>query len=222
MKRDSDLNQQDYVIVRIWLSEKMGGANVGHVSLETPKVYMSLWPGGRGSNKLITAIFENRPAHFMRKYSEDYEAEGRAPEQVVTLYSLYTERMERKFNQLYKKYRSWTVLGSQVLLNLRNSQSCSGLAYEVLLAGGITRMLYRKNDSFWGKSIIRLPEIMCTHIGENFYIPVVSPDDICRIVNCAKNNELSLYSHVISSWRQEEKSDSENENNEDDEKCICM
>ncbi len=86
------LKNENQVIVSIWTSEEnkaIKGCNVGHISIQMPTEYISLWPGPREEtvsaselNKLQLAIrpitnnFEQRPPNFKAGYRDDAVAEA--------------------------------------------------------------------------------------------------------------------------------------------------
>lgn len=135
---------ENRVMVRVWRTYGLLGS-VGHVSIETPNRYISLWPkhNSRKGNKL-KQTFEERDSHFRNGYDSDKnEEDGRVPEFVVCLYGLNIVAMEAKFDLLRQETESWTLLGRNRLINRKNSNSCSGLAHDLLIAGGIAEFMFR-------------------------------------------------------------------------------
>ncbi len=62
-------------IVRVWAGQFNGGENVGHVSLQTARDYISFWPGDGDA-----------PGEFLQNFQEDLDAEdSRQPEHVLCL-----------------------------------------------------------------------------------------------------------------------------------------
>lgn len=86
------LRKEDQVIVNIWSSEdnkSLPGLNVGHVAIETPARYISLWPGARpprGARSSIAPIakiqsdldsyFKSRPPSWKANYLDDCVSEA--------------------------------------------------------------------------------------------------------------------------------------------------
>ncbi len=113
--------------------------NVGHVSLETPQIYASLWPENLTIvNKLATqdAMVESSP--FI-----DEKSEGRPADVKVDLSSLDFNRMEEELN-LFLKTRKYHVAGSSIIFPLHKAENCSSLAYRLVKAGGIQRLVPKK------------------------------------------------------------------------------
>lgn len=72
------IRQDNYVIVNIWRDQEHGGHNVGHVSLQMPDAYLSLWPSprqGRSPGK-VAKYFEIREPKFHLDYETDMAFEG--------------------------------------------------------------------------------------------------------------------------------------------------
>jgi len=88
----NSLRQKDRVIINIWSSEdnkSVPGANVGHVAMQTPDRYISLWPGSRdlrrntGKSRFISLLHESwgryftvRPSNWKPSYLEDCISEA--------------------------------------------------------------------------------------------------------------------------------------------------
>lgn len=86
------LREEDRVIINIWSSKEnkaVPGVNVGHVSIETPTRYISLWPGPHGERaersgiKLVAAVqrsydhyFNVRPSKWKNSYLDDCVSEA--------------------------------------------------------------------------------------------------------------------------------------------------
>jgi len=136
------------VIVRIWTSlgnPKYPGKNVGHVSVQTPNIYVSLWPmqateDGFPSAKTVEGWGVTAPisSEFVVDYEKDKTYEGRPPEVIYCFYTLDTAAIEYEFADLKERLKGWALFGHLVS---KNAQSCASLAYQVLLAGGIKRLL---------------------------------------------------------------------------------
>jgi hypothetical protein len=129
-------------MICIWVSRKPG-VEAGHISIQTPKSYISLWPDGVESRKLIKTIFGLERADYKKVYEDDIVSMERKPEIIVCLYSLNVYKMEEEFEKIKLSIHRWALLGKHILLNLRKGQSCSGLAYDILSSGGIDDLMYR-------------------------------------------------------------------------------
>lgn len=70
-----DYVDTDRLIVNIWTSAKnknIPGINVGHMSIQTPYMYISLWPAHPSSApSKISKLFEVRSPKFMQDYTTD-------------------------------------------------------------------------------------------------------------------------------------------------------
>lgn len=161
--------KKNRVIVRIWSSILTGGENVGHISIETPNCYMSLWPDDERKNPelpkgqknfgVISAINKQ----FMFNANEDIAAErGRPPEKLLCFYSLNIEAIEARFKGITTdpEFRGWTLIGNNLLLNKGNAHSCASLAYTLLKAGGIYELISCLNSWYSGLSSSATPDAL--------------------------------------------------------------
>lgn len=130
------LSKKNRVIIRIWNSGINGGENVGHVSIETPNEYISLWPQGHPAGK-IKRFFETREHGFIPHVEMDNQLELRTPEITVCLYGLDVDKIEKKFIWFKENIEGWTLFGGNRLLNNSSAKSCSSLALDVLKEGGL-------------------------------------------------------------------------------------
>lgn len=138
------LNNEQCVIVRVWTSKDnldFPGNSVGHVSIETPTQYMSLWPVGftdEQNEKYYESIgikeknlengmqylkqtylkyFMEREPNWKSDYQEDYKAEkNTAPQVVICFYSLDPDMIENEFSKLKKETEGWRLIGSNLLI----------------------------------------------------------------------------------------------------------
>ncbi len=149
------LDAGNWIKVHIWtaaISAKISlitRSNVGHVSVETPNFYASIWPnwqaqsGNRRNNGIKTPV----PAYETRTYQDDCSGEGKEPETYV-FRSLDGEKISDE-NKLMR--REWTLKGNKFPTG---AESCSSASYRLLKAGGINKLSwhcawldYRK--TFW-------------------------------------------------------------------------
>jgi hypothetical protein len=111
------LSQSNRVIVRVWTN------NVGHISIETPREYMSLWPvpfteeeirryrdAGTLDRKWLHLFMERAP-DFHQNYEEDATAEGVPPEFTICFYALEIKAMEARFRELSTSTEGWRLIG---------------------------------------------------------------------------------------------------------------
>ncbi len=176
--------EKQRVIIRVWTSSynktTPGTGDVGHISLEVENPhdgitnYMSLWPEGEPHKNPLIALFENRPSSFHTSYAEDKRAESnKNPQVVLCLYSLNTKAMVNKFKKMQAKTKHWTLFGDNILLCKGDKHSCASLAYKILEAGGIYRLISNAYSSAYSSAI--------------------SPDRLVHAVKEAKRKELDKH-----------------------------
>jgi len=129
------LFEQKRVIVRIWTSSvnrSYPGDNVGHVSIQTPNQYISLWPKEALSTK------GSAPPKLPESFIEDVRLENdRRPELTFCFYSLDRHAIDKSFTVFKNSSDS-----SYSLLGIRtNSTNCAQLALKLLIAGGVGRLI---------------------------------------------------------------------------------
>lgn len=165
-------NKSDnWVIVRVWLPKNGKGqfvtaheasqdtsstARIGHVSLQTKDTYASLWPDWEDAKKGGTfgALLGKAQGVLMPDPEADYLNEGKvAPDVIVVLYTLNIPKINAEFKKLYDSgtLKNWSLLGrnSFNVFNNGAGQSCSGLIYDLLNAGGIGNMVNWDTISRW-------------------------------------------------------------------------
>lgn len=195
----------DKVIVRIWtsgLNWDRPGENVGHVSLEIyqaeteESTYVSLWP--RSGDRRAC----------WHSYPEDRNEEGRNPEYLLVFYQLNILNMLAKYDEEKSSIEQWCLFGNNRVLGEANAESCSGVAYSILKAGGIEGLLERSDHyqscrvsgtdyshSFYGESKssnkARRTEDYTFYYG-------VPPDQLGDRLIRAKQAELRMYPETVS------------------------
>ncbi|CAM4451946.1 MAG: hypothetical protein LEGION0398_MBIBDBAK_00763 [Legionellaceae bacterium] len=138
------------VTVRIWTSGvnmRNEGHSVGHVSVETPREYMSLWPkqaqflGDTCAKEEGKGIFE--PISYETpNLKTDERYEGREPEAVYEFYTLDPDAIEAEFDSIKKTLKGWSLFAV-----CENGESCASLAYRLLQAGGIESLISKTKQS---------------------------------------------------------------------------
>ncbi len=124
--------ESNQVIVRVWTSrenKRFPGHNVGHVSIETPSSYMSLWPVPFTLEQVADyrtekVLEQNYDKYYMERdpdwkagYQDDYKAEGdQEPQVIICLYSLDIDDIESAFGRLQDDTKAWRLVGSNMLL----------------------------------------------------------------------------------------------------------
>lgn len=178
------VTEDNRVVIRVWpsnLKEVATGKvsikerEVGHVSIETPNCYMSLWP--QGVEGKIRQYVSTYPASFHESYVKDIKVETdnspyaskqdlptslSLPSTIVCLYSLDVEAMEARFRDIVSVLKGWTLMGNQFLVNKGNAHSCASLAYTLLQAGGIYKLVSRSSSSHKGLSVSASPAGLAT------------------------------------------------------------
>ena len=137
-------------IVRIWHSSTRLGdkapyviknnelvrvESVGHVSIEIKSgleqlAYFSLWPC-----KVPKFFLKTVDAVKLQNPMKDEYAEDRQADSEIMLYSLNTQAMLSAGQAMMKQIKYWSLPGRNIFFDEANS--CSGLAYAILCAGGI-------------------------------------------------------------------------------------
>lgn len=165
-------NRNNRVIIRIWASKRNRGENVGHISIQTPNRYMSLWPNNKDQG--LGVLLPIQP-EFKVNADADIEEEGRVPEKLYCLYSLDVTAMEAQFDVIKsnQSFKGWVLIGDNLLLNKGNAHSCSSLAYKVLLAGDIYSLL--------------------SHGYSSNFSSITSPDLLDAALSKAKQTEFASY-----------------------------
>ncbi len=121
-----------------YLKKGIQSSNLVHVSLETKELYASLWPEG------ITLFNKYKPQQGSANSSNpalDEQSEGRPPDYLVDLHTLDVENIEKKLDEYLKFGSPYHVFGSNRFLKNLRANSCSGLAYDLLISGGIKNLL---------------------------------------------------------------------------------
>lgn len=161
--------KDNWTIVRIWLPRRINGEfcvahsaeNVGHTSLETKEIYASFWPDWEAEtmkkntgNGYINALLGTAKGACNGSLDRDIKGEAmenlnekeRQPDVVVILYSLNVEKINKSFMNFQESKVSdrWSLGGRNMFNKFNNDagQSCSGLVYDLLEAGGIFKLDY--------------------------------------------------------------------------------
>lgn len=110
-------------------------ANIGHVSLETKDFYASLWP------ERLT-IFNKYKAQdaLISDIETDLASEGRPPDHLVDLKTLNLADMQKELDRFVQN-NQYHLIGGNTVLNANNAASCSSLAHDLLVAGGIRKLV---------------------------------------------------------------------------------
>lgn len=192
----ADLTEDNKIIINVWLPRVNGQIvsaenfikshmkgrldgnqrnAVGHVSMQTSNHYVSWWPGDS-----IVGAFHIVPASNSN-FATDCEQEKGKPDCTIVLYSLNSAEVESAFSDVKNtKKLGYVLAGEKAATRLANlgseakGQSCCGLAYDLLMAGGLSEL------TSWFKDW-------------NAKYGWVTPDNFCDLVKRAKDNELYRY-----------------------------
>lgn len=111
---------------------------IGHVSIETPNQYASWWPAPDANRVKIFNVVKAANSTYADDCSPG--GEGTVPDLRICLYSLDVQAIEDCFEHVENSDYGYVLAGDKKtvrLFNTEKGQSCCGLAYELLAAGGI-------------------------------------------------------------------------------------
>lgn len=168
-------DENNRVIIRVWTSgynKVLKGEDVGHVSIEIPALhqngrpaYYSLWPDliarqWTGYLQPVQGFYvrgyqrpsDVQPVQGNRMAEYDLDLEGRRPELTVCLYCLDIYKMQQEFERMQKEVKGWVLVGRNLFALNNNARSCSSLARDILIAGGINEFLNSSNRSKWSSA----------------------------------------------------------------------
>ncbi len=146
-------------------------ANIGHVSLETRDFYASLWP------EQLTVLNKHKIQDGVSSDLEaDLASEGRAPDHLVDMETLNLTNMLIELEK-FESQNKYHLVGGNKVFNANNAASCSSLAYSLLIAGGI-RKLVSPNFSIRDKIL-------------------VTPNNLADMILEAKEKEVFLQREMI-------------------------
>jgi hypothetical protein len=194
-KETPQLTPASRVIINIWLPKINGRGStttefikalqnnqtdpctsrIGHVSLETPNKYASWWPDPRNDEQV--GVF-NVVGAQNSDYATDCSSEGGQPDLRICLYSLKIGDIEDCFANIENDPSYGYVLaGDKIVTRLFNNekgQSCCGLAYEILAAGGLLKLgsIHMDLKSKW---------------------VIVTPANFAELVKNSKQKEWGIY-----------------------------
>lgn len=169
-------------VIKSFLSHKKKGAraNIGHVSVETHEIYSSLWPEEFSyDNK-----YKPQPGQANNSTpAKDENAENRSPDYVIDLYTLDVDNINKKFYEYLETgaaYR-YHIIGSNYFFNHYGANSCCGLAYDLLVSGGIKKLI--PTNQFIRDYIITTPNnlaqlVLEAHSNEQAMLNSVKPLNI--------------------------------------------
>jgi hypothetical protein len=162
-------SEENWVIVRIWKRQEI--MSLGHVSLQTPHLYASFWPENYSLTdgiKSVRGVNADTP-------EGDIQREGyRKPDVTIVLYSLDLQKIKEMFQAFLNGEKLWALKGRNKFAP--DAQSCSGLVYDLLIAGGI-------------KQLVGVNWLM-SHV-------VTTPMEIAKLAQQAKQAELEKYPDTL-------------------------
>jgi len=190
--------ENNRVIVRVWTSEinpTVPGEAVGHASIETSDLYLSLWPAdlnkteGKGFTKPIAADAKEN-------YLADLSLEKRPAELTFCFYTLDKHSINTAYQALIEKKLEWSVTGLRIF---GGGDSCVSSVWKLLKAGGIQDLISNAEQSMLssqesrsGSSLFGKPNTRASSYSTEMMIsPLVkSPDYLGMVLQQAKLNEL--------------------------------
>lgn len=181
-----------WVIVRVWLPKDKDGNLVtchdsksvtpGHTSLQTKDLHASHWPKENSLGKIATHLATDDAVNH-NCYEDDRKREAgkddrpRDADVVVVLYSLDVQAIKNEFERQKSLgiLNKWGLHGRNTFNTIKSvfsmgqeGQSCSGLVYDLLNAGGIKNIVNWDTVSSWW---------------------VVAPDAVARVAALAADNQ---------------------------------
>lgn len=151
---------------------------VGHVSIQTTERYASWWPDPDNTEQV--RLFNVVDA-INKSFEEDCLSEGGEPDLIISFYSLDINKIERCYQEIEESDYGYVLAGDKKIVrsvNTPKGQSCCGLVYELLVAGGILKLsrLYMDLTAKW---------------------LVITPDNFANMIKNAKENECSKYPETM-------------------------
>ena len=137
------MHEHNKIIIYVWNESNI---SIGHVAIKTPRHYISFWPGGEVCKERWMSLVQNMPGAYRQSYEADVtEGEAGVPASVVVcLYSLNVFSADQKYLEMKQRGTQYTLAGAALLANARN---CASFAFDVLMAAGIERLMYRDPSS---------------------------------------------------------------------------
>ncbi len=204
---------ENSVIVYVWASKinpTEHGHALGHVSIQTTKSYISLWPAEASNSPQKKASeqlqkfsdYSSENYTFQPSIDADIEASnGYLPNYEIRLETLDCAEIEKKFDALKQKIMGWAVIPGLC------KESCASIAAKLLTAGGINslvsnteRIKIASTGGMTGSHAALYPKAGQTRkdasVGGSVYgaemlaSPIIdSPDSLLEILKIAAKNE---------------------------------
>lgn len=139
-------------------------SRIGHVAIQTNNHYASWWPSDEDANRV--SLF-NVVGAQNSNFDQDCRSEGTQPDLVICFYTLDVEEIETAFQEVKDTKNYGYVLSGDKkavrLLNASKGNSCCGLAYELLEAGGILKLSSYHKDitaKWWHLTVENFTEFL--------------------------------------------------------------
>lgn len=192
--RQSSSNTQKSagVIVRVW---RPGEGSVGHVSLETKKNYISLWPIEGISKPGIK--WETSDGTLVPTFDQDQKANGmlsvdpnsgrtiiipKKPEVTLNFHTLNEEIINKKFDDFKNSKLKWALIGNNEVFLKKDVHSCASLVYHLLDVAGLNNLFEHETaENIEIDKTIYVDKIIQTNL-------VVTPNNIESVLTHAKKN----------------------------------
>lgn len=193
------------VSVHIWLPDR---GSVGHVSLETKKIYASLWPEGDAIKPEIK--WNSFEGSFVPTLEKDIIANGNVinrvhhpknPDSTIVIKGLDSDRIDDKFTRLKNGDTKWALIGDNRLFLKGGIHSCASLVMLLLKEGGLENIL-----QLHGKTLPIMmaedPRLAFDKLIQD--LVVVSPTNVNRVLEYIQRleaqNEVDLEKDQVSTY----------------------
>ena len=110
--------------------------------MELPNRYASVWPCSKITIRPQKGALNSFNQDMI---NEGHNGQQRHPDHVFTITGLDIAAMNTKLDEFIKNGTQYHIIGSNRLFNGGRANSCSGLVYDLLIAGGIDKLTNEKN-----------------------------------------------------------------------------
>ncbi|MCD6056233.1 MAG: hypothetical protein K0R12_1195 [Gammaproteobacteria bacterium] len=177
----SRLNPEHYVMINVWTAADdayIPGHNVGHVSIQTPLMYISLWPAPRAASERVsrdclstlealkrnmTKHFAARPPNYVQTYRMDCILEGLSEGEIAPYqfrqpgpkgYCLVIHNSDtHQFREVQEQASQFTLSEHEQLLWVKPLEASVRLAFYSLDAGRVHAEFRALRNSIQGWSM---------------------------------------------------------------------
>ncbi len=141
------------LIVHVWCASSDNDSLVGHVSLETSKIYASLWPEK-------PHLLKDSHSSPINNFEGDLLKEKRPPDYSIKLITLDVDAINTAYSKFQASNEQWGITGhrsikeiffttprefDELMNNMKfKTLNCSCLVYLLLRRGGIDELIQRR------------------------------------------------------------------------------